>query len=135
MSPVSKSHKDFIELLEIVRRGSEGSISESISSMTTEASSSSLPESSVPESPVSAGFPPPTRRPTRSSYVRMLWNSNVATTSSLSVLTTLQYDLKDIRWNDDDLKPLTWMYARDARAQQQGIPRIKTGHYPNAFWN
>lgn len=135
MSPVSKSHKDFIELLEIVRRGSEGSISESIPSMTTEASSRSLPESSVPESPVSVGFPPPTRRPTRSSFVRMLWNSNAATTSSLLVLITLQYDLTGIQWNKNDPKPPTWMYARDARSQQQGLPPARPKKYPGDFWN
>ncbi|KEZ41035.1 hypothetical protein SAPIO_CDS7072 [Scedosporium apiospermum] len=56
---------------------------------------------------------PPGRTPTCSSY----------------------YDFNGVPWNGQDPNSKTWMYARDARQQQAGVPANAQPPYPSYFGN
>ncbi|KAI4144348.1 MAG: hypothetical protein L6R39_004217 [Caloplaca ligustica] len=51
------------------------------------------------------------------------------------MLTSYQYDFNGVPYDEKDPGSQTWMYARDARAQQTNAPAHKARPYPSNFNN
>jgi hypothetical protein len=61
--------------------------------------------------------------------------NNIFLYSIIQMLKSHQYDFHGAPSHCNDPKSPTWMYTRDVRAQQAGVPAVEAKPYPSRFKN